>query len=153
MAQSGLNLATFSPSNSPSVPLSARSNNMKRSAQLVPRQSASRHPPIGPTEGESRRPPPPAPPPRGAGAAPNTIPRNVPRSLYLKVLRQSASRHPPMAESRLDPVTISLLHLPLGGLSAASTRDETFRAARTSPKRFPSSAGLVGDEPVGVGSG
>ena len=42
-AQSELTRATLSPSDSPSIPLSARSTNMKRSAQLVPRKSASRH--------------------------------------------------------------------------------------------------------------
>ena len=34
-----LDIAALSPSNSPSIPLSARSNNMKRSAQLVPRKA------------------------------------------------------------------------------------------------------------------
>ena len=42
------------------------------------------------------------------------------------VPRQSASRQPPMAESRLNPEPFSLLHLPLGGISAASTSTKRF---------------------------
>ena len=58
------------------------------------------------------------------------------------VPRKSASRHPPMAQRRLDPATLSPSDSPSVPLSARSTNYETFRAARTSPKRFPSSAAL-----------
>ena len=67
---------------------------MKRSAQLVPRKSASRHPPTGPMEARSRHVLTPSPP-------------SVP-------------------------------------LSARSYNHETFRAARTSQKRFPSPVASMG---------